>query len=124
MEPIARGLRKPAVVVVVAVIILVIGGVVFVLGRSNADGCPTGSVFHPPAGTCIVRDVLVVSGEKDAVEAAVAKLNGQIRWTTFGSHNVQFRVADLSELDRIKEDLTRAGFEVRYALVADLFQDS
>ena len=124
MSPNLRSLPKPTVVVVVAVMIVALGGV-FVLGRPNGDSCPAGSVFHLPAGTCILPDVLVVSGEKDAVEAAVANLNGQVRWTTFGtSHNVQFRVADLGELDRIKESLTTAGFNVRYALVTSLFQDS
>jgi catechol 2,3-dioxygenase-like lactoylglutathione lyase family enzyme len=63
---------------------------------------------------------LDVDGERDRVEAAVAEYGGTILFTTLGGHHVRFPVDDPTALDRIKDALMAAGFEVRYSLILEL----
>ena len=105
---------------VFAIVLLMTAVALVVLLQTRDDGCTDPSVFHLPAGTCISPSSLEVDGERGRVEAAIARYNGSILFTTFGSHHVRFPIDDLTGLDRIKDELTAAGFEVQYSLVLGL----
>lgn len=107
-------------------------GILVVAASANARcglfqdvGCEGGSVFHPPAGICIISDeLLLTSPERDAVQAAVAPFSGQIVITTLTSyHFVRFPVDSLQELDGIKDELSRAGWDVQYHIVGSNSRD-
>jgi hypothetical protein len=91
--------------------------VVAVVTRPTDDRCPSGTVYHLPAGTCIAPSSLILEGDVSDVEAAIAPYQGSILFTTFGMHHVRFPVESLAALDRVKDKLVEAGFEVRYSLV-------
>jgi hypothetical protein len=88
-------------------------------------GCEGDSVLHPPAGVCIISDeLLLTSPERDAVQAAVAPFGGQVVVTTLRSyHFVRFPVDSLLELDGIKEELNKAGWDVQYHIVGSNSRD-
>jgi len=111
-------MRHPAVVVPIVLLVLIVA--VAGLVRGQNDDCPGRAVFHLPAGTCMNPSSLEVDGERNRVEAAIFPYGGTILYTTFGSHHVRFPVDDIDALDRIKDELTEAGFEVRYTLVLEL----
>ncbi len=94
---------------------LVIAAAGFVRGQD--DDCPGRAVFHLAAGTCMDPSSLDVKGERARVEAAISRYDGSILFTTLAGHHVRFPVDDPTALDRIKDELTSAGFEVQYSLV-------
>jgi hypothetical protein len=110
--------RNPGVVLAIALLLLVLAALG--LSRRTDDACTGGAVFHLPAGTCMDPSSLDINGARDRVEAAISQYSGSILFTTLGSHHVRFPVDDPIALDRIKDELTSAGFEVQYSLVLEL----
>jgi hypothetical protein len=110
---------RGAVIALASAMVLVIVAAVLLV-RGQDDGCPGRAVYHLAAGTCMDPSSLDVDGERAAVEAAVSRYDGSILFTTSGSHHVRFPVQDAAALDRIKDELTAAGFEVRYSLVIEV----
>jgi hypothetical protein len=111
-------LHLPRVGVAIAMLGLALGAVGCVGGQD--DGCPGVAVYHLPAGTCVNPSALEVTGVRVHVEAAISSYDGSILYTTSGSHHVRFPGDDLATLDRIKDEMTEAGFEVRYSTVLEL----
>jgi hypothetical protein len=111
-------LRRWRVVVAILIVSVVVLPAVLLLSRQD-EGCPGETVYHLAAGTCMDPTSLLVIGEQPLVEAAIARHDGSILFTTRGSHHVRFPVNDPAALDRIKDELAAAGFDVRYSLVLE-----
>jgi hypothetical protein len=60
---------------------------------------------------------LVVTGSSEDVTNAVAQYRGRILYSLGDEHYVRVSVADVDELDQIKDRLKALGFEVDYAIV-------
>jgi hypothetical protein len=109
-----RGLLLSGLIAIAALLLaaLVMAG----CSLLHDDGCEGDSVFHPPAGICIIpNDLLLTSPDRQAVQAAIEPFGGHIVTTVLTSyHFVRFPVDGLQELDRIKEELSRAGWDVQY----------
>lgn len=89
-------------------------------GRPQATACPDPAIYYLPAGSCMNPSTLEVSGDRERVEAAIARHKGSILFTTQVGHHVTFPEDDPVALDRIKDDLTRAGLDVQYSFLIDL----
>ena len=101
-------------------------GVVLLVGVAacdpDRDRCPEGSVPNPHASTCTIADQLVVvSVDQDAVESAMAAHGGEVLEATGTTYTIRFPVDDLDELERIRQALSAAGLDVRYAVVISPF---
>jgi hypothetical protein len=85
---------------------------------TGPPACPDRSVAHPPAGSCIIPDLLEVYGDRDAVETAVFQFGGEIAASPVADiHYVRFDVATVVDLDAIKHELNADGVDARYARV-------
>ena len=111
------GGRRTALAAALALAIAVgVGG--FALAQD--DGCLGNAVAHPEIGACVLPDSLVVEGDREVVEAAIAPYGGQVMLSFFPrTHGVQFPVASLDELGEIMAELAAQGFAVRYSFLID-----
>jgi hypothetical protein len=67
----------------------------------------------------------MIDGDRATVEEAVAVYDGQIIGDSRPghAHSVSFPVESTDELDRIKNELSKAGFATRYLIPLDPFGD-
>jgi hypothetical protein len=103
---------------IVVVVLIVVGVVALFVVRS--DVCPSDSVLHPPAGSCINPRTLLVTGSLEDVADAVSEFEGTVLPFQGKMQQVRMPVGDLDELDKIKAALESAGFDVQYFGVYEL----
>jgi hypothetical protein len=108
------------VLVRLAMVLLIPFVVILGCDRGQPNGCPTGTVFHAPAGSCVNPSALEVDGDLARVQSVTSEYAGQILYSIGNSHHVRFPVADVTALDRIKGEMTAAGLQVHYSLVLEL----
>jgi hypothetical protein len=90
---------------------------------SPYHGCPDGQARHPEEDICIVVDSLMVDGERQAVESAVARFGGAVYYSfSPTTHNIRFPLhGNLQELDRIRAALEDESFTVWYHITLELY---